>query len=55
MMHMSIIQTCTVFLLRCELTWSAILWSQNFDSTKWPTVFLCDVKGKPCKFDSFLC
>ena len=51
----SITRSCTVFLLRRELTRSAILWSQNCDSTKWTTVFLCDVKGKPGNFEACLC
>ena len=36
-----------VFLLLCELTQSAIYGSQKFDSHKWPTVFVDEVKGKP--------
>ena len=32
-----------------------ILWSQNFHSTKWPTVFLCDENGKLCNFEACLC
>ena len=37
-------QNCTIFHLRREETWSAILWSKNFDSIKWPTVLVRDVK-----------
>ena len=33
---------CTFFLLCRKLTRSAILWNQNFDSTKWSTMFLRD-------------
>ena len=43
MIHTSITQNCTVFLLCRELTWSAILWSHH------------DVKGKPCNFEAYLC
>ena len=47
MIHSSITQNCTVFLLRRELSRSAIYASQNFDSHKWPTVLLDEVKRKP--------
>ena len=39
MIHTSITQSCTVFLWRRELSRSAILRSQNFNSTKWLTGF----------------
>ena len=55
MIHTSITQNCMVFLKHRELTQSAILWSHNFDSTKWQTMFLCDVRGKPCNFEACLC
>ena len=38
-----------------DLRRSAIVWGQNFDSTKWPTAFLCDVKGKLCNLEACLC
>ena len=41
---------CMVFLMRRELAWSAILWSQNFDSMEWTTVFIRDVGGGLCSF-----
>ena len=47
-------RNCMVFLTRRELTRSAILWCKNVDSTKWPTVFLRDVKGNPCNFEACL-
>ena len=50
MIHISITQNCTVFLLRRELTRQAILWSQNFDTTKWPTVFVLKRKRKTVQF-----
>ena len=46
---------CTDFLLRREQTCSAIWTSQNFDSIKWPTVLVRDIKGKPCNFEGCLC
>ena len=56
MINTNMPQNCTVFLVHRELTRSAILWSQNFDSTKWPTVFLRDViKGKPGNYEVSLC
>ena len=33
----------------------AIYGSQNFDSHKWPTVLVDEVKGKPCNFKACLC
>ena len=39
-------QNCTVFLSCRKLTPSAILGSKHFDSPKWQTMFLCDIKGK---------
>ena len=38
-------QTYVVFLLLCELTWSAISGSQKVDSHKWPTVLFNEIKG----------
>ena len=46
MIHTSITRNWTVFLLRRELTQSAILWSLNFDSTKLLTLFLRGVKRR---------
>ena len=46
---------CTVFILLCKLTRSAILSSQNFCSTKWRAVFVHDVQQKPCDFEAYLC
>ena len=48
-------RSCKVSLIRRELTRHAILWSQVFDSIKWPTALVRKVKGKPCTFDAFLC
>ena len=55
MIHTSITQNCTVFFLRRELSRSAIYGSQIFDSHKWPTVLVDEVKGKPCIFEACLC
>ena len=55
MIHTSIDHNCTVFLLRRELTRPAIYGSQNFDSHKWPTVLVDEVKGNPCNFEVCLC
>ena len=55
MIHTSITQNCTVFILRRELTRSAIYGSQSFDSHKWPTVFVDEVKRKPRNFEAHLC
>ena len=41
-------QNCTVFLLPCRLTRSAIY-------HKWPTVLVHKVKGKPLNFEAYLC
>ena len=49
MIHTSITQHCTGFLLRRELTRSAI------DSHKWPTVLVDEVKRKPRNFEAYLC
>ena len=46
MIHTSITQNCTVFILRRELTRSAIYGSQSFDSHKWPIVFVDEVKRR---------
>ena len=56
MIHTNLPRNCVVFRLLCELTRSAIYWSQTFDSHidshKWPTVLLVDeVKGKPRNFE----
>ena len=53
MIHTSITQNCTVFILRRELTRSAIYGSQSFDSHKWPTVFVDEVKRKPRNFEAY--
>ena len=55
MIHTSLPQNCVVFLLLCEITRSAIYGSHNFDSHKWPTVLVDEVKGKPCIFEACLC
>ena len=34
---------------------SAIYGSQKFDSHKWPTVFVDEVRGKPRNFEWYLC
>ena len=51
MIHTSITQNCTVFLIRCELRRSAIYGSQKIDSHKWPTVLVEEVEGKPRNFE----
>ena len=28
------------------------VWSQIFDSTKWPTMLVHTIKGKPCDFEA---
>ena len=38
---------CTVFVLPRRLTRSAIYGGQKFDSHKWSTVLVDEVKGKP--------
>ena len=43
------------FTSRRKETRPAILRNQNVDSTKWPTVILRDVKGKPCTVLSHVC
>ena len=55
MIHTSITQNCTVFLLRRELTRSAIYASQQFDAHKWPIVLVDEVKIKPRNFEAHLC
>ena len=54
MIHTSITKNCTVFLLLRELTRSAIYGSQKFDSHKWPTVFVDEVKEKTTQFRGIL-
>ena len=44
-----------VFLLRRELTRSAIYGRQKFDSHKWATVLVDEVKRKPRNFEAYLC
>ena len=55
MIHTSLPRNCVVFLLLCELTRSAVYGRQKFDSHKWPTVLVDEVKGKPCNFETCLC
>ena len=55
MTNTSITRNCTVFLLRRELTRSAIYGSHNFDSQKWPTVLVDRVTRKPRNFEAYLC
>ena len=44
------------FILRSKkLQYHAILLSQIFDSTKWPTVLVHKLKGKPCNFEEYVC
>ena len=50
MIHTSLARNCVVFLLLCELTQSDIDGSQKFDSHKWPTVLVDEVKGKTVQF-----
>ena len=38
-----------------DLTRHAMLRSQFFDATKWSTVLVPKIKGKPCSFDVLLC
>ena len=51
MIHTNVPRNCVVFLSLCELTRSAIYGSQKFDSHKWQTVFVDEVKGKPRNFE----
>ena len=44
-----------VFILLCKLTRSTVNGSQKFDSHKWPTILVDEVKGKPCSFEACLC
>ena len=46
MIHTNMPKNRMVILLLCELTQSAILWSQVFDAIKWPTVLDRKVTGK---------
>ena len=55
MIHTNMPRNFTVFLLRREETRSAIYGSQKFDSHKWPTVLVDEVKGKPRNFEAYLC
>ena len=52
MIHTHLPLNCVVFILLCELTRSAIMyaWELEFDSHKWPTVFVDEVKGKTTQF-----
>ena len=47
MIHTNMPRNFTVFLLRREETRSAIYGNQKFDSHKWPTVLVDEVKEKP--------
>ena len=55
MIHTNWPRSCLVFPLLCELTRSAIYGSQKFDSHKWPSMLVDEVKGKPCNFEACLC
>ena len=55
MIHTNMSRNCVVFLLLCKLTLSAIYGSQKFDSHKWSTVLVDEVKEKPCNFETCLC
>ena len=46
MIRTNVPRNCVVFLLLYKLT---------FDSHKWPTVSIDEVKGKPCNFEAYLC
>ena len=48
MIHTNLPRNRVVFFLLCELTRSAIYVSKKFDSHKWTTVLVDEVKGKPC-------
>ena len=52
MIHTNMPRNCMIFLGRRYLT-RTILWSQVFDSIKWPTVLVRN--GKPCIFEACLC
>ena len=39
-------QNYGAFLMRSELTWRAILWSQTPNSTQWPTMLDRKIRGK---------
>ena len=54
MIHTNLPRNCVVFLLLCKLTRSAIYGSQKFDSHKWSTVLVDEVKGKPCNLEACL-
>ena len=51
MIHTNLPRNCVVFLLLCELTRSAIYGSHKFDTHKWPTVLVDEVKEKPRNFE----
>ena len=55
MIYTNLSRNCTVFLLLCKLTRTAIYGSQKFDSHKWPTALVDEVKGNPCNFEACLC
>ena len=55
MIHIKKYKKCTVLILRRELTRSAIYGSQKFDSNKWATVLVDEVKRKPRNFQACLC
>ena len=55
MIYTNLPRNCVVFLLLCALTRSAIYGRQTFDSHKWLTVFVDEVKGKPPIFEACLC
>ena len=50
MIHTNLPQKCVVFLLLCGLTRSVIIGSKKFDSLKWLSVLVDEVKGKPRNF-----
>ena len=55
MIHTNVPRNFTDFLLCHKETRSAIYGSQQFDSHKWPTLLVDDVKGKPSNFEGYLC
>ena len=55
MIHTNLLRNCVVFLLLCELKRWTIYGCQKFDSHKWLTVLVDEVKGKPCNFEACMC
>ena len=53
MIHTDLPRNCVVFLLLYELTRLTIYGSKKFDSHKWPTLLVAEVKGKPRNLEAF--